>query len=156
MTVETIHSVLRRFGGFYGIYVQEFTYGNKRIDAVVIDTQKRWIRGFEIKVSRSDFLGDEKWETYSEFCSSLTMVCPEGVIHPDEIKKPFGLLYIRQDTILTNDLRNVSVKWVKKPKRFQRRDGLAWLYTYVRVIEKELPRLERENEIYRNRDRRGR
>lgn len=138
MTANEIHTVLRRLGGFYGVYVPEFTYNGRRIDAAIIDVSKRWIRGFEIKVSRSDFLADEKWHEYSQFCSSLSIVCPEGLIGKDEITGPFGLLYILPELN--------GMKWEKKPKRFQRRDGLAWLYQYVRVIEKELPRLNNEVE----------
>lgn len=150
MTVNDIHTVLRRLGGFYGVYVPEFTYGGRRIDAAIIDVSKRWIRGFEIKISRSDFLRDEKWPEYTEFCSSLSLVCPDGLIRKEEVPKPFGLLYVGMEATLTSDLRNVSMRWVQKPMRFQRRDGLAWLYTYIRVIEKELPRLSLENERFRN------
>lgn len=144
VTVDTIHLSLRRLGGFYGVYVPEFTYGSRRIDAAIIDISKRWISGFEIKVDRADFLRDEKWQEYAEFCSSLSIVCPEGLIAKEEVPGPFGLLYVLGTPGLTNDLRNVTMKWEKKPKRFQRRDGLAWLYQYVRVIEKELPRLNME------------
>ena len=150
MTVAQMHTALRRLGGFYSVYVPEFTYGGRRIDAAVIDVSKRWIRGFEIKVSRSDFLRDEKWHEYSEFCSSLSIVCPDGLILKSEVPKPFGLLYVGTDPTITNDLRNITMKWIQKPQRFQKRDGLAWLYTYVRVIEKEFPRLMLENERFRN------
>jgi hypothetical protein len=146
MSAASISTILRRLGGFYGIYVPEFTYGGKRIDAAIIDVSKRWIRGFEIKVSRGDFLADEKWQDYAEFCSSLSIVCPEGLISKEEVPEPFGLLYILPESKLTSDFRNAGMKWEKKPKRFQRRDGLAWLYQYVRVIEKELPRLNIEVE----------
>ena len=146
MTASEIHAYLRRLGGFYGVYVPEFTYNGRRIDAAIIDVSKRWIRGFEIKVSRADYLGDQKWHEYSEFCSSLSIVCPEGLIKKQEVPGPFGLLYITTDKLLTRDLRTVGMKWEKKPKRFQRRDGLAWLYQYVRVIEKELPRMNLEIE----------
>lgn len=149
VTVKDIHEAIQRLGGFYGVYVPEFTYNQKRIDAAIIDISKRWIRGFEIKVSRSDFLADEKWQGYAEFCSSLSIVCPEGLIEAHEVPKPFGLLYIRNESVCTKDLRDVRVKWVSRPKRFQRRDGLAWLYQYVRVIEKELPRLSLEVERLR-------
>ena len=149
MTISHIHEIIRRLGGFYGVYVPEFTYGGRRIDAAIIDVSKRWIRGFEIKLTRADFLRDEKWQGYSEFCSSLSIVCPDGIIKKEEVPKPFGLLYVGTEPRLTNDLRNVTVKWIQKPIRFQRRDGLAWLYTYVRVIEKELPRMNIENDRLR-------
>jgi len=141
-TAGEIQTVLRQWGGYHGVYVPEFTYGDKRIDVVIIDTGKRWIRGFEIKVSRSDFLRDEKWQSYTEFCSSLTIVCPEGLIGRDEVQPPFGLLYV---------MPYGDFKWIRKPKRFQHRSGLAWLYTYVRVIEKELPRMAIEVERMRHR-----
>lgn len=146
MTAQEIHDYLRRLGGFYGVYVPEFTYNGRRIDAAIIDVSKRWIRGFEIKVSRADYLGDQKWHEYSEFCSSLSIVCPEGLIKKEEVPGPFGLLYIMKESKLTSNLCSTWMKWEKKPKRFQRRDGLAWLYQYVRVIEKELPRMNLEIE----------
>lgn len=140
MTADQIHEHLRELAGWYGIYVKEFTYNSLRVDSVIIDTYKRWIRGFEIKVSRADFLRDLKWEKYSEFTSSLTIVCPEGLIQPEEIRKPFGLLYISERTR----------KFVKKPAKFQHRGSLAWLYTYTKVLEKELPRLQHENILLKN------
>jgi hypothetical protein len=144
VTAEDIHARLRAYAGWYGVYVKEFTYNSLRIDSVIIDTYKRWIRGFEIKVTRSDFLRDMKWEKYTEFCSSLTMVCPEGLIAPEEIQKPFGLMYVTEKG---------TAKYVKKPAKFQQRSSLAWLYTYTHVIEKELPRLVHENNLLRNGDR---
>ena len=141
LTAEDIHKCLVRYAGWYGVYVKEFTFNSLRVDAAIIDTYKRWIRGFEIKVTRSDFLRDHKWEQYTEFTSSLTMVCPEGLIKPEEITKPFGLMYV-------ND--HGTCRYVKKPMKFQNRGSLAWLYTYVKVIEKELPRLQHENNILRS------
>ncbi len=132
VSAQDIQILLRHWGGYHGVYVPEFTYEDKRIDAIIIDTTKRWIRGFEIKVSRSDWLRDEKWQTYTEFCSSLTLVCPDGLIARDEVQPPFGLLYV---------MPYGDFKWIRKPKRFQHRGSLAWLYQYVKVIEKELPRL---------------
>jgi hypothetical protein len=140
MTADQIQNHIRGYAGWYGVYVKEFTYNSLRVDAVIIDTYKRWIRGFEIKVSRADFLRDHKWELYTEFCSSLTMVCPEGLIKPEEIRKPFGLMYV------TEEGKN---RYVKKPIKFQQRGSLAWLYTYTKVLEKELPRLQHENNLLR-------
>ena len=55
----------------------EFTFGNMRIDATIIDTSKRDIKGLEIKVNRRDFLQDRKWTFYSKFCTTLSIICPE-------------------------------------------------------------------------------
>ena len=137
MTELEIKEKLRGMTGYSSVFVPEFTWGNLRIDALIIDLAHRWIRGFEIKIRRQDFLKDEKWTMYSSFCSSLSIVCPAGLIGPEEIKKPFGLLWIDEDA-------HGYVQWKKRPKRFQRRDSLAWLWTYVRVLEWELPRLDGE------------
>lgn len=144
MTADEIHEHLRELAGWYGIYVKEFSFNSLRADAVIVDTYKRWIRGFEIKLTRADFLRDMKWEKYTEFTSSLTIVCPEGLIQPEEIRKPFGLLWISENK------RGVTRKFVKKPAKFQHRGSLAWLYTYTKVLERELPRLQHENELLKN------
>lgn len=137
ITIGTVTDSLKRLGGYRGIYIPEFTWGGYRIDAIVINTESRWIRGFEIKMNRSDFLRDEKWQHYAQFCSSLSVVCPQGIIKKEEVPDPFGLLVVRNE---------YSVDWVKKPRRFQKRDGLAWTYTYLDVIEKEFARVAIEKE----------
>lgn len=50
--------------------------------------------GYEIKVSRSDFVTDDKWNEYLEFCSEFYFVCPLGLIAPDELPPEVGLLYV--------------------------------------------------------------
>lgn len=88
MKTEDIHKALREMARWGSIYIPEFTFDGLRIDAVIIDLTHRWIRGFEIKIRREDFQTDCKWQLYSEFCSSLSIVCPEGLIQPDEIIQP--------------------------------------------------------------------
>lgn len=123
------------------IFVPEFTYGDLRADAIIIDTKKRWIRAFEIKTSKADFIQDDKWTMYSQFCSSLSIVCPEDLIQPEEIEKPFGLLWVFPKNTLSSDFKNKRVVWKKKPQNFQKRNSLAWFWTYTKVIEMELVRL---------------
>lgn len=48
--------------------------------------------GYEIKVSRNDFLRDDKWQNYLEFCSDLYFVAPPGVIEKEEVPADAGLL----------------------------------------------------------------
>lgn len=88
VTIEDIHGWLSGIGGYGNLYIPEFTWDGLRIDGIVIDVRTRWIRGYEIKMSRADFLSDEKWMNYSEFCSSLSVVCPEGLIQKNEIQSP--------------------------------------------------------------------
>ena len=52
--------------------------------------------GYEIKVSRSDFLGDEKWVEYLKSCHQFYFVCPSGLIQPEELPDKVGLMYVSQ------------------------------------------------------------
>jgi hypothetical protein len=47
--------------------------------------------GYEIKVRRDDFLKDEKWLNYIDFCNQFYFVCPPKVILPNEIPEQAGL-----------------------------------------------------------------
>ena len=145
MTAQEIKDYLKNAYAYRtsSIFIPEYTWKGLRIDAIILDTSKRWIRGFEIKVSRGDFLQDDKWLLYSEFCSSLSIVCPADVVKPEEIKKPFGLLWI-VPTLWGEKITGHHLVWKKKPMNFQRRDSLAWFWTYTHVLETEILRLDRE------------
>lgn len=66
-----------------------------RIDGVAI--KKSWtnpkIIGYEVKVSRSDFLGDSKFFSYLEYCHQLYIVCPTRMIDRTELPDSIGLMY---------------------------------------------------------------
>lgn len=75
--------------------VSEFTLiGGRRIDMLSLDYMGGEVRGYEIKTSRSDFLGDKKWKEYLEYCGKFYFVCPAGMIKPEELDKEIGLIYI--------------------------------------------------------------
>ena len=142
MTAADILKKLYRIGGYHSVLIPEFTWGGLRIDAILIDFIDRWVRGIEIKVSRGDFKNDTKWALYSQFCSSLIIACPAELIKPEEVEKPFGLLWVYENM----GPRGVEFDWVKRPKNFQKRNSLAWLWTYLKVMEKEFPRMSEELE----------
>lgn len=50
------------------------------------------ITGYEIKVSRSDFLGDKKWPSYLPYCNYFSFVVAPGVCDPSEVPETCGLL----------------------------------------------------------------
>lgn len=66
-----------------------------RLDAFVI--RKSFTNpltiGYEIKVSRSDFLGDKKWQGYLPYCNEFYFVCPNGMIKPEELPDGVGLIH---------------------------------------------------------------
>ena len=97
-----------------------FEFGIKEaiFDAFIIQSGDKKIRGFEFKVSRRDFLSDNKlrptlisfaekrlhpepvdhlrtkWEKYLKFVNIFYWVCPEGLIQPNEVKEPAGLIWV--------------------------------------------------------------
>jgi hypothetical protein len=48
--------------------------------------------GYEIKVSRSDFLSDNKLQTYMQYCHEFYIVAPSGIVQPNEIPEGAGLI----------------------------------------------------------------
>lgn len=68
---------------------------------------KSWTRpcvtGYEIKVSRGDFLRDAKWYQYFGYVHEFYLVCPAGLIDRTEIPTECGLMYYRPEshTIVT-------------------------------------------------------
>ena len=134
MDAAFISRVLEQTMG--GLFIPEYTHGDLRIDAAVIYVSERNVRGFEIKVSREDFLRDKKWQMYSTFCSSVSIACPKGMIKKDEVSSPFGLVWVDE---------NGTYEYEKTPKNIQSRESLAWTFTYLSVLEKEIARLVPEN-----------
>lgn len=50
------------------------------------------IVAYEVKVSRSDFLQDDKWRGYLPYCNELYFVCPQKLIAPEELPGDIGLM----------------------------------------------------------------
>lgn len=67
-----------------------------RLDAWAI--RRSWTKpqmtGYEIKVSRADWLNDDKSHLYLSLCNVMWLVSPSGVILPEEVPVGVGLLYI--------------------------------------------------------------
>lgn len=71
------------------------------LDAVAIARSwtKQCIYGYEIKVSRSDFLRgkDTALKQYTKYCHKFSFVCPPNVISVDELPGDVGLIYYSVD-----------------------------------------------------------
>lgn len=88
--------------------------GSKIMDAVAI--KKTWsprtVIGYEIKVSRQDFLNDQKHPVYMDNCNIFYFVTPKDIIHEGELPVGAGHMIYNPDT---NKLRTVK----KAPYRKQ-------------------------------------
>lgn len=77
----------------------QYVRGHSRLDAWTMP--RSWAHpactGYEIKVSRSDFLGDNKWQAYLSLCNLLYFVAPAGVIEKDEVPEGCGLLCVSKN-----------------------------------------------------------
>lgn len=88
------------------------------IDGLAI--RKSWthphIIGYEVKVSRADFVGDTKWMDYLPMCHELYFACPSGLIKPEEVGDVVGLIWYNPETkVLTTRkkavFRNIEIPW---------------------------------------------
>ncbi|PLS29988.1 hypothetical protein Uis1B_2170 [Bifidobacterium margollesii] len=87
----------RRTGraGFWPEITVSAPDGDLRLDGVALEWsyQVMWVHGYEIKVSRSDWLRDAKYERYRPYVDTLTVVCPKGLIARDEVPGDIGLMW---------------------------------------------------------------
>jgi len=74
-----------------------------RLDAWAM--KKSWTNpttwGYEIKVSRGDFLNDNKWQNYLPYCSDFYFVCPNGLIDKSELPQEVGLIAVHGERLYT-------------------------------------------------------
>lgn len=70
-------------------------YGESiRIDAVCFNRYNRKIKGYEVKLTRADFLADKKWERYLPYCNYFSFVAPRGIIKKEELPEKIGLIEV--------------------------------------------------------------
>lgn len=92
---------------------------------VLLKTWSPWTTiGYEIKVRRSDFLNDNKWQNYLPYCHLFYFVCPPGVIHEAELPEGVGLM------VGSKNIRKLFIK--RKAIRHEPdADKLCQLMSYV-------------------------
>lgn len=90
------------------VFVAECNLGSswnacRRIDAWAMP--KSWspltFVGYEVKVSRSDFLRDEKWTDYLPVCHQLYFACPAKLIAAEELPADVGLMWLTGSRFVT-------------------------------------------------------
>lgn len=90
--------------------------------------EKSWAHprtiGYEIKVSRSDFLNDKKFTNYFDYCNELYFVAPDGIIGKDEVPENCGLM------VASKNLKRLITK-KKAPYREIDEVNLVSLFKYI-------------------------
>lgn len=95
MNAEIIQSLLTARSD-NDIYIAECCVNECRLDGWAI--RKSYSNpltiGYEIKISKSDFLTDKKWTGYLSYCNELYFVCPSHLIQPNEVGEQVGLMWV--------------------------------------------------------------
>jgi len=79
--------------------------------------------GYEIKISRGDYLRDDKWRGYLPYCNEFYFVVPSGLLEKDEIPEGVGLITACGSRLLT-----------KKKATYHDADPVALMYLYKYVL----------------------
>ncbi|MES0334765.1 MAG: MmcB family DNA repair protein [Candidatus Magnetobacterium sp. LHC-1] len=89
------------------------------IDVVAI--RKSWTKpcttAYEVKVNRGDFLRDQKWQRYLEYCNEMYFACPNNLIKPEELPAEVGLVYVGESGSLRT-IRKAAYRTIDIPKEF--------------------------------------
>lgn len=118
------------FGGDWG------TGPLRTADALVVDlwpSSKHLIHGFEVKVSRSDWLTElkdpEKAEAFKPYCDHWWLAVPDAAIVRDDLPDGWGLMAIGKDGTLR--IRKRAPKRAREPMPFEMH--AAWLRAAVKT-----------------------
>jgi len=121
----------------------QIVQNHAKIDAIAMPLS--WTRfsiiGYEIKVSRSDFLRDEKWVSYLPMCNCLYFIAPKGIIDPCEVADCCGVMTMHESGHIRT-VRKAPRREIDMPV-----DMLLYLmFTYIGAysgFDRNLPRQER-------------
>ena len=116
-----------------------FTSGLRVLDALAV--RKSWVHqelvGFEIKTSRSDFTGDDKWPDYYQLCHRFYWVCPRALIKPQEIDAKAGLIWINAEGV-AHTRKRALVRKIEMP------ENLLWYLLICRETRDDRPQSDKE------------
>lgn len=116
--------------------------GHLRLDGWAM--KRSWanpaVFGYEVKVARSDFLSDEKWTSYLDYCDRFSFVCTYGLISPEEIPQDVGLIWASKNGTRLYTKRKAVPRNVSIPESLWR----YILMSRVRVTERDID-LERDS-----------
>ena len=123
MTADEIISLLRCKHS-RDIFVTECRTGSswfggtcRIMDAYVV--RRSWTQsgtvGYEVKIQRADFLRDKKWTDYIPFCHEFYFVTPWGLINPDDVPDPAGLLYVTKNKSRLYTKKRATRQRIKEP-----------------------------------------
>ena len=115
---------------------QTYVEGLLKLDGLAIARSyaNPMVTGYEIKVSRSDFMQDEKWHHYLKYCNCFYFVCPAELIDPAELPENIGLYWTS---------KNGKRLYKKKKATYINVDIPADIYKYILISRAEIKNVNR-------------
>lgn len=74
------------------------------------------VSAYEVKVSRGDYLRDDKWRGYLAFCNEFYFVCPDGLIKPEEVPEGAGLYWVAKTGTQLRRKKRAPTREVRIPE----------------------------------------
>ncbi|MCK5643710.1 MAG: MmcB family DNA repair protein [Gammaproteobacteria bacterium] len=110
---------------------QSYVEGLLKLDGLAIARSyaNPMVTGYEIKVSRSDFMQDEKWHHYLKYCNCFYFVCPTGLIDSAELPENIGPYWTS---------KNGKRLYKKKKAAYIGVDIPADIYKYILISRAEI------------------
>jgi len=110
-----------------------WTGQHARLDAWAL--RRSWVNpqswGYEIKVSRSDFLAEKRAPEYMAVCNSFYYVCPgKEIIRPEEVPEGAGLIYVSKTGTRLYTKRKAQYRKIEEPVDLYK----YLLFSRVRVL----------------------
>jgi hypothetical protein len=119
---------------------------NRILDAIAIHKSytNKCIVGYEIKVSRSDFKGDNKMFTYLPLVHKLYLVCPKGLIQPEELPLEIGLMWYNPEK------KTLTYKKKTPAREIEISTDMLLYIIYSRLEHDRIPFYSDKAEFYRD------
>lgn len=70
---------------------------------------------FEVKVSRNDFLQDNKWHLYLQYCNEFYFVVPKGMVRKDELPDNVGLIWYDPEKGKVRTVKKALYREIEEP-----------------------------------------
>jgi len=108
---------------------------NRILDAVAMKKSyaKPLITGYEVKVTRSDFLQDNKFYTYLPLCHELYIVTPSKLVQREELPVEIGLIWYDPET------KTLKTKKKPPPRNIEISVDMLQYIIYSRLDSDRIP-----------------
>lgn len=115
-----------------------------RLDMIAF--RRSWVHqnvyGYEVKVNRGDFIQDNKWRVYLDYCTDFYFVTPQGIIDKNELPPDVGLIVTSKNGGRLFTIKKAPTRKVDIPM------SLLWYILICRSVILSQDRLGDTNEEY--------